>query len=289
MKRSQSTGERGSAAPFARVPGATGQSRARTLSARGVLLLMLCGVMALALPIARGQERNFAGSVQGSYLYVHDGKNERARERSLDGFVTEMSVKVAVDFSDHISTNVKVCFGCHGFELGMAYVDLTVSDALRFRVGRFSPSFGEFQLRHDPANTARQQALPTKLVACALREWNRLSPPSSKRRRGRRHALFGRCSRRLRGHAVGRPVGRQRRADSTSSQRGGLLTRQQFATRLGGRLSANIDLATTTSRTPSDTLLRDGTTPSRSVFVSRGRTEGHQSVECGQSIAAPTE
>ncbi|MET0343390.1 MAG: hypothetical protein ABW252_20435 [Polyangiales bacterium] len=149
----------------------TRRTRARWVCL-GAVLMIAAGSALLAK--VEGQDRNFAGSVQGSYLYVHDGKNEHARQRSLDGFVTEMSVKVAVDFSDHISTNVKVCFGCHGFELGMAYVDLTVSDALRFRVGRFSPSFGEFQLRHDPANHRTvSKPLPYDMGRMVrLREWN---------------------------------------------------------------------------------------------------------------------
>ena len=55
---------------------------------------------------------------------------------------------------------MKVCYGCHGFELPMVYFDFRVADELNFRVGRFSPSFGAFNLRHDPANhrTQRQAA-----------------------------------------------------------------------------------------------------------------------------------
>lgn len=129
-------------------------------------------VLAALLPAAEGQDRNIAGSVQASYLYVHD--SDMARDRAFDGFITEMSVKLAVDFSDHISTNVKVCFSCHGFELAMAYVDLTVVDQLRFRVGRFNPSFGEFQLRHDPANHRTvDKPLPYDMGRMVrLREWN---------------------------------------------------------------------------------------------------------------------
>lgn len=134
--------------------------------------VLTVGVLAALMPSAEGQDRNFAGSVQASYLYVHD--DDPSRDRALDGFITEMSVKVAVDFSDHISTNVKVCFSCHGFELAMAYIDLTVVDQLRFRVGRFNPSFGEFQLRHDPANHRTvDKPLPYDMGRMVrLREWN---------------------------------------------------------------------------------------------------------------------
>jgi hypothetical protein len=136
--------------------------------------LALVALLAVVSPFAEGQDRNIAGSVQGSYMYLHDRAGQTARDRSLDGFITEMSLKIAVDFSDHISTNVKICFGCHGFEVGMAYVDLTIVDEARFRIGRFSPSFGDFQLRHDPANHRTvDKPLPYDMGRMArLREWN---------------------------------------------------------------------------------------------------------------------
>ncbi len=153
----------------------TMRRRMNSASKYGLCLVALLAVAVSAAlsPLARGQDRNFAGSVQASYLYVHD-KDVYARDRALDGFVTEMSAKLAVDFSDHISTNVKICFSCHGFELGMAYVDLTVVDEFRFRVGRFSPSFGDFQLRHDPANHRTvDKPLPYDMGRMVrLREWN---------------------------------------------------------------------------------------------------------------------
>jgi hypothetical protein len=128
-----------------------------------------------------GQDRNFAGSVQGSYLYVYEDKENKEpekdgnlRDRVFAGFVTELSAKLAVDFDQHISTNVKLCYGCHGFEVDMAYVDLTAFDELRFRVGRFNPSFGEFPLRHDPANHRTvDKPLPYDMGRMIrMREWN---------------------------------------------------------------------------------------------------------------------
>jgi hypothetical protein len=56
----------------------------------------------------------------------------------------------------------------------MAYIDLSVSDELRFRVGRFTPAFGEFSLRHDPANHRTvDKPLPYDMGRMVrLREWN---------------------------------------------------------------------------------------------------------------------
>jgi len=114
--------------------------------------LLVAATILGALSRAEGQDRNFAGSAQAAYMLVTDGDEWQARDRALDGFTTEIAAKLAVDFNDHISANVKACYGCHGFEMDMAYLDLTVTDELHFRVGRFNPAFGEFPLRHDPAN-----------------------------------------------------------------------------------------------------------------------------------------
>jgi hypothetical protein len=100
-------------------------------------------------------ERNLAGSAQLDYHLVGStfSPNGEARTRDVfDGFTVEAALKLAVDISEHLSANVKVCYGCHGFEADMAYFDLRAADELNLRVGRMSPSFGSFNLRHDPAN-----------------------------------------------------------------------------------------------------------------------------------------
>ena len=117
--------------------------------ARFALTAAALAVVLLRASPAAAIERNFAGSAQLDYLLAPDG--ERARG-AADGFTTEAALKLAADVSDRLSANVKVCYGCHGFELPMAYFDFRVADELAFRVGRFSPSFGAFNIRHDPAN-----------------------------------------------------------------------------------------------------------------------------------------
>ncbi|ACY17532.1 hypothetical protein [Haliangium ochraceum] len=142
----------------------------------GALLAIACTfVLVLAL---RGQSeaqevhRNFVGSVQLDYLYLPGEK--RVNEHSFDSATVELSLKLAVDFSEEVSANVKVCFSCHGFELGMAHFDMRVADQLNFRVGRFIPAFGEFPLRHDPANhRTSDKPLPYDMGRMVhLREWN---------------------------------------------------------------------------------------------------------------------
>lgn len=138
-------------------------------AAAGLLMVSLA-----ALP--RGEafdvERNFAGSAQLDYLFVPT--NPEARNISLDGFTTELAVKLAVDFTPNISANVKVCYGCHGFETDMAYVDVRLADQINFRLGRMNPAFGDFLLRHDPANhRANSKPLPYDMGRMLRREeWN---------------------------------------------------------------------------------------------------------------------
>ena len=119
-------------------------------ASRRVILLAVV-VLAAGATDARAEiARNFAGSAQLDYAVLPTERSGRAL--SFDQFTLETSLKIAVDFSKRMSANVKVCYGCHGVEVGMAFFDLRVADELNFRVGRFSPAFGDFGLRHDVAN-----------------------------------------------------------------------------------------------------------------------------------------
>ena len=83
----------------------------------------LAGLAALVLPSvgpAAGEQpaRNLAGSVQLDYLAVTH--RQVVHDRSFDGPTLELSLKLAADLTDNLTANVKVCFACHGFEVGMA-------------------------------------------------------------------------------------------------------------------------------------------------------------------------
>jgi hypothetical protein len=119
----------------------------------GAIAVLIAGLLLAARP-ARAVERNFAGSAQIDYHWVKEERDARGNRNALDGFTAEVALKVAVDITEKLSANVKVCHGCHGFELPMAYFDYRLADAFNIRIGRFSPSFGNFNLRHDPANHA---------------------------------------------------------------------------------------------------------------------------------------
>jgi hypothetical protein len=124
------------------------------MNSRAFVLLVCALSVASAIPLrARAVDFSFAGTLQLDYLFVPFARTDpRPSTHTLDGFTEELSLKVAVDISSHVTANAKVCYGCHGFEVGMAYADMRFADALTLRFGRFSPQFGEFTQRHDPAN-----------------------------------------------------------------------------------------------------------------------------------------
>ncbi len=141
----------------------------RTIAVLAVLVI--AAAAAIADPADKLQ-RNFAGSVQLDYMAVPT--EDIARDQALDGATVELSLKLAADYGDHLSSNVKICVACHGMEVGMAFFDLRVADELNFRIGRFTPAFGEFPLRHDPANhRTSDKPLPYDMGRMLrIREWN---------------------------------------------------------------------------------------------------------------------
>lgn len=134
-------------------------------------LAAISGIAALGAD-AVSSELNFAGSAQLDYLFVPT--NDKPREVTFDGFTTELSLKLSADVTEEVSAQVKVCFGCHGFEVGAAHVDIRPVEQLRIRAGKFVPAFGEFPDRHDPANhITSDKPLPYDMGRMLrLREWN---------------------------------------------------------------------------------------------------------------------
>ena len=163
--------------PAARGRAARGGAPGRRARAYALAAMAAAAVAAIALagPPARAegtQARTFAGSIQLDYLAVPT--EAKARRFTLDGATVELSLKLNVDLSPSASASVKVCFSCHGFEAGMAYVDLRAADELRLRVGRMTPSFGAFPQRHDPANhKTSDKPLPYDMGRMLRRgDWN---------------------------------------------------------------------------------------------------------------------
>lgn len=148
-----------------------------TRNAAVILAILLAALLALAAPRAFAADLNFAGSAQLDEFFVptqSGNANQGTGEYAFDGFTLEATEKVAADVSNRVSANLKVCFGCHGFELDMGYVDFRIADELNVRAGRFSPSFGAFNLRHDVGNhKLSDKPLPYDMGRMLrMRAWN---------------------------------------------------------------------------------------------------------------------
>jgi hypothetical protein len=99
---------------------------------------LVCVAGVLSPVVARAIDFNFAGTLQLDYLFVPFGSGlARPARSTFDGFTEELGLKVAADLSPHVTVNAKVCYGCHGFEVGMAFVDLRVNESVTVRAGRF--------------------------------------------------------------------------------------------------------------------------------------------------------
>ena len=146
------------------------------MKARWVLFAAsLAALLALLTPTeAQAIDRTFAGSAQIDYQFIPDRATRDGVQQQFGGFTLEAALKLSVDVSEHLSANVKVCVACHGFETDMAYLDYRFADELNIRGGRFSPSFGAFNLRHDPANhRLSDKPLPYDMGRMLrMRDWN---------------------------------------------------------------------------------------------------------------------
>lgn len=145
---------------------------ARWRSITGYGAATIAAVSLFAVGVASGGDWRWAGSAQLDYLAVPT--NSAPRSTTFDGFTTELSLKIAVDVNDRVAAESKLCYSCHGVEVGMALADFTLTEQLKLRVGRFTPRFGDFPRRHDPANhRTSDKPLPYDMGRMLrLREWN---------------------------------------------------------------------------------------------------------------------
>ncbi len=105
----------------------------------------------LALLAGLNADLNVAGSVYLNQPTLFN-KDPSALGETTRGINVETSLKMVADVNDDVTVSTKVCFGCHGFMSGMAYAEWNLTENVAVRAGRFPVPFGEFYLRHDPAN-----------------------------------------------------------------------------------------------------------------------------------------
>jgi hypothetical protein len=94
-----------------------------------------------------------SGSASVDYRLV-SGPNPQQNPSLLGitGLTVEVAQKVVVEVGRGVSFSVKACGGCHGIEIDQAYGEIHLKRFFNLRVGRLNVPFGEFTVRHDPAN-----------------------------------------------------------------------------------------------------------------------------------------
>ncbi|MCR4316741.1 MAG: hypothetical protein NUW37_10370 [Planctomycetes bacterium] len=85
---------------------------------------------------------SFSGHFAVSNSTVQPGGPKTDGVLVEEGIVGEVGVTASYQYSEKISGTFQGCYGCHGVEIENAYGELNLSDALRFKAGRFTIPFG---------------------------------------------------------------------------------------------------------------------------------------------------
>lgn len=116
---------------------------------------MRLALLALALSSlpAAAFDAILSGSASVDYRYV-SGLNPQVNPSPLgiNGLTFEVAQKAVAEVGHGVSFTVKACGGCHGLEVDQGFGEVRLKRAFNVRVGRLNVPFGEFTLRHDPAN-----------------------------------------------------------------------------------------------------------------------------------------
>lgn len=103
-----------------------------------------------------------SGSASIDYRYV-TGPNppQNPSPLGINGLTFELAQKVVAEVGHGVNFTVKACGGCHGLEVDQGFGELRVKPFFNLRAGRINVPFGEFTVRHDPANfTTPSKPLP---------------------------------------------------------------------------------------------------------------------------------
>jgi hypothetical protein len=120
------------------------------------LFIVLLSVPAFAFDVI------LVGSASVDYRFV-SGLNppQNPSPLGITGLTFEVAQKVVAEVGHGVSFTVKACGGCHGIEVDQGFGEVRLKRFFNVRVGRLNVPFGEFTLRHDPANyTTPSKPLP---------------------------------------------------------------------------------------------------------------------------------
>jgi len=128
---------------------------ARRTPPPGWALAVLCAVLVVvagAAPRADAARWSWSGSVTLDYKRILDPPEEEAL-LAKTGTIAEWALKTNVDVSEKMSVSARLCSSCHGsIFVNEAFAEIRFSPQANLEAGRITVPFGDFYLRHDPAN-----------------------------------------------------------------------------------------------------------------------------------------
>jgi hypothetical protein len=95
----------------------------------------------------------FSGSAAVDYRLVSGNTAlQNPSPLGINGLTFEVAQKIVAEVGHGVSFSIKACGGCHGIEIDQGYGELRLKPFFNVRAGRLNVAFGEFSMRHDPAN-----------------------------------------------------------------------------------------------------------------------------------------
>lgn len=116
----------------------------------GAALLML----AAGAPRVEAARWSWSGSVTLDYKRILEPPEDEDL-LAKTGAVAQWALRANVDVSEKMSFSARLCSSCHGNAfVNEAFAEIRFSPLANVEAGRITVPFGDFYLRHDPANDA---------------------------------------------------------------------------------------------------------------------------------------
>jgi len=113
----------------------------------------LVAVLSVVAAPAAAFDAIFSGSAAVDYRLVSGNTAlQNPSPLGINGLTFEVAQKIVAEVGHGVSFSIKACGGCHGIEIDQGYGELRLKPFFNVRAGRLNVAFGEFSMRHDPAN-----------------------------------------------------------------------------------------------------------------------------------------
>jgi hypothetical protein len=120
-----------------------------------VALVSAClAVLTVAVGVRSAQSARWSWSGSGVLDYKRVLGAHGQESLAKQGAIAQWNIKATVEVSEKTTVSARVCTSCHGLAVDQASAEIRFAPPLNLEAGRFNVPFGDFYLRHDPANDA---------------------------------------------------------------------------------------------------------------------------------------